>query len=103
MSATTNDAVATTTLPSAPTNVSARATSRKSIQITWTDTSSNEQGFVLEVLVRGKWQTLVTLPAGTTSYTHNGLKPRSSYTYRVAAYNQAGQSSFATMTTSVRT
>ena len=86
------------TPPSAPTGLVATAVSGNRVDLTWTDTSSNETGFRVLRCVGGKCTpivTLVSLPAGSTSFSDLTVQPRTIYRYRIQAYNSAGVASSA--------
>lgn len=92
------------TPPSAPSGLGAAAISRSQINLTWTDTSSNETGFAIE---RSKSATtgfsqIATVGAGVTTYPSTGLSRNTTYYYRVRSYNAAGYSAYST-TTSAKT
>jgi hypothetical protein len=63
------------------------AQAKRRIQLTWTDASSNEAGFVIERSVNGPdaWTEYATVGANVTSYTNTGLTPGTTYYYRVKA------------------
>ena len=86
----------TTTLPSAPANLLATAVSSNQINLTWTDTSSNETGFQLERSTDGaSFSALASTAGNTASYSDAGLAALTRYYYRVRASNAAGNSAFA--------
>jgi hypothetical protein len=79
--------------PSAPTGLAATAVSPLRIDLSWTDTSSDETGFRIERRpLGGSWSTIATLGANTTSYPDTGVTPDSTYYYRVVATNTYGDS-----------
>ncbi|MDQ1352162.1 MAG: hypothetical protein QG657_2468, partial [Acidobacteriota bacterium] len=86
-----------TTPPTAPGNLAATAT-QTSIKLTWTDNSNNEDGFRV---YRGTTSTNLTLRAtvgaNVTTYTDTGLARRTTYYYKVCAYNSAGESCSSTI------
>jgi len=80
--------------PAAPEILSATAQTGKSIKISWTDKSTNENGFKV-YRWDGKSSTTVvkigSLSSNSTSYTNTGLTSGTQYCYYVAAYNDAGE------------
>jgi hypothetical protein len=66
--------------------------------VTWTDNSSDETGFDIEIYSDSGFTTLVqatTASAGATSKAITGLSTYTSYWARVRAFNGAGNSSYA--------
>jgi hypothetical protein len=81
--------------PSAPAGLSASAVSKSQINLHWTDTSNNEDGFKIERATgKGSFSQIIVLGAGVTSYSDVGLSANTSYTYRVRAYNTGGNSGY---------
>src|SRR5262249_39940018 len=82
--------------PAAPSNLTAATASRTQIDLHWTRNSDNEDGFIVQRMEgqSGLWAEIHRLPAGSTSYSDTGLIPRTSYSYRVQAYNSDGLSAF---------
>ena len=60
-----------------------------SITLSWTDNATTETGFMLDWAVGGYWKPVAHLPAnpgvGRMTFTHTGLAPNTTYTYRVSA------------------
>jgi hypothetical protein len=78
------------TVPSPPANLSVTAVRADGFDFTWTDTSSNEQGFYL---YNADTQQIVrTLGQNTTFVAVSGLTCQTLYRFYVTAYNQSGQS-----------
>ncbi|GLI39819.1 fibronectin type III domain-containing protein [Geobacter hydrogenophilus] len=79
----------------APTGLAASATSNTAIRLTWTDNSSNEDGFKIERKLGddGAWSQINTVGAGITAYDDAGLVANNYYYYRVRAYNAANGNS----------
>jgi fibronectin type 3 domain-containing protein len=106
-------AVATVTTPAlapTPTNGQAVAVSTNSITISWTDNANNEDGFqIFRSVNAGAFTLLTSLPANTAaapstvSYTDPTVTPGTRYDYHVQAFNLAGYSDFAGITTATRT
>ncbi|MBP1750244.1 MAG: hypothetical protein H6Q52_2783, partial [Deltaproteobacteria bacterium] len=69
--------------------------SSSQINLSWTDNSTNEQGFKIE-RCQGSGCTnfgqIATVGANVTTYWNTGLTASTTYTYRVRAYNTAGDS-----------
>jgi fibronectin type 3 domain-containing protein len=77
--------------PLAPTETAA-APRVGAIELTWEDNSGDETGFIVQSATSGGgWNHLATLPAGSTTYDVTGLAAGQSYTFRVVAFNAAGQ------------
>ena len=101
-----NEASATTEaappppLPAAPTNLTAAATSNALINLTWTDNSSNEDGFKIErkIGAGGAYGEIATVGTGVTTYQNVGLQPNTVYFYQVRAYNAGGNSGYSNTT-----
>ncbi|MFA6232961.1 MAG: fibronectin type III domain-containing protein [Bacteroidota bacterium] len=99
-SAYTNTAEATTAAFSAPTNLQASTVSIDEVHLTWTDNSQNETAFIVEcTALGGPWQPRDTVPAGTTAFTVSGLIPFTSYSFRVAAMEDAISSAYSNTAT----
>jgi len=86
----------TPTTPNAPTNLHSSSVDKTTATLTWTDNSDNETGF--KVYQGTSTTPVATLDANVTSYTPTGLTPDTHYTYKVKAYNSAGESAVATTT-----
>ncbi len=81
--------------PSAPTGLDATNVSGTQNDLTWTDASSNEDGFKVERSTNGGAYTqIATTSAGATSYSDTGVSADNTYSYRVRAYNAGGNSSY---------
>ena len=73
----------------------ATVASFSSINVTWTDNSSNKETFVIERSINGGlFNPLATVSANTTARLDTGLSGSTTYCYRVAASNVGGASVF---------
>ena len=80
---------ADTQAPSVPTNLSATPVSSSQINLSWTASTDNVGVTGYKVFRNG---TQIATP-GTTSYQDTGLSPNTTYSYTVAAYDAAGNTS----------
>lgn len=66
------------------------------LTLSWTDASSNEDGFRIErrTGTSGTYQVLASVGANSASYTDQNLANSTTYCYRVLAYNSAGNSPY---------
>jgi len=88
------------TLPNAPSSLTATALSAgKGVNLAWKDNSNNEGGFQIERKTGSTWQVLATVPANTKSFTDASAARRTTYTYRVLAFNAAGGSAYSNQAT----
>ena len=90
-SATTRNAA-----PVMPSNLTATSISQSRIDLAWSDNSNNEEGFRIQRSPTGKgsWTVIANVPSNTTSYSNTGLKSKTTYYYRVRAFNDVGNSAF---------
>ncbi|MBE0427188.1 MAG: S8 family serine peptidase [Nitrospirae bacterium] len=90
----------------APTNLTASATSPTRVALSWSDNATGEDGYVIERMTAGEsWILLTLVPSGYSSYTDNTVAGNNTYTYRVRAFNNIGESfnsAEATVTTPAR-
>jgi len=79
--------VQATTLPAggvtAPSGPSADVVLNDEVRLSWTDNSTGETAYVVEVDSGGGFQDWASLPPDSTSYTVTGLSPATAYTFRV--------------------
>jgi streptogramin lyase len=94
-----NEASATTLPlpPVAPAGLMAKAASSSQINLSWTDNSSNETAFAIwRKSGTADFAPIAALPPNTTRYADTGLRPKTTYVYRVRASNNGGASAWAT-------
>ncbi len=91
---------------SKPSNLAANAISATSIVLSWKDNSDNEDGFRIQrrlgdcsLTNANIWSSLATKGANVTSHTNSGLLPDTMYSYRIRAYNPAGNSAWSNCAT----
>lgn len=90
------------TAPTAPSGLTATASGTSTVNLAWTDNSTNEWQFdVYRSTDNVVFSQIATLAAGSVTYSNIGLTPDTLYYYKVAAYNGRGQnfSSVANATT----
>jgi subtilisin family serine protease len=81
--------------PDAPSHLVAEARSETRIRLDWRDNSDDEEGFKIERKTEGgSFIQIDTVDANATSYVDRGLSATETYTYRVRAYNEVGDSSY---------
>ena len=82
--------------PVAPAGLSVMPASSSEMHLSWTDSSTNENGFSIERSPNGvdTWVELGFTTANTTTYTDTGLTQITNYHYRVSAYNVIGNSDY---------
>ena len=78
--------------PSSPTDLGFDTATSTTLKLNWVDTSNNEQGFKVYLVV-GNTRTLkATVPANNLSAVISGLSADQSYTFQVEAFNLVGSS-----------
>ncbi len=84
----------TVTLPTPPSNLTASVVSSSQINLSWTDTSSNEDEFHIErkIGAAGVWVDIFDTGPNVTAYSNTGLAGGTTYVYRVHSKNAAGES-----------
>jgi uncharacterized protein len=80
-------------VPAAPTSLQASAVSSSQINLSWTDNSTNEDGFeVWRTTGNGQHTVVVRTGPNVTSHSDTGLQPSTTYYYGVVAFNASGNS-----------
>jgi len=83
------------TIPSAPNNLIGQLLSTTSINLSWSDNSSNETGFKIERKSGvGNFSLISTISSGTNNFVDTGLSQNTTYTYRIFSYNDVGNSTY---------
>lgn len=84
-------------VPTAPSNMTATATSAAGINVTWQDTATNVGNFQLYRSSNNdqNFVMIATLPSTAFSYKDSGLFANATYYYKVNAVNVGGSSAFA--------
>lgn len=81
--------------PAAPTALNATTVSSSQINLTWTDNANNENGFKIEQSTDGtNFTQIATVGSNAISFSVTGLSASTTYSYRVASFNDAGNSAF---------
>jgi uncharacterized protein (TIGR02145 family) len=81
--------------PLAPVSLAAHWISPTQIEVSWSDVSTDEDGFKIErrAGIGGLFTKIGEVPANTTSYVDEGLLPEAEYFYWVTSFNINGSSS----------
>lgn len=82
------------TAPTAPTGLTAVPITESRIDISWTDTSSNETGFRVRRKIgsAGEWVVVATLNPDISTWQDTQLTPGTTYFYTVTSFNANGES-----------
>jgi hypothetical protein len=92
----------TPAVPVAPSNLSTAPASSSQINLSWIDNSTNESGFKIERCAGAgcaNFTQIATVNPDVTTFTNSGLAKSKSYSYRVRAYNAAGNSAYSNIAT----
>jgi subtilisin family serine protease len=82
------------TAPKAPLKMSAQVADPGAVELTWTDGSNNEQGFMIERAEKdgasiGSFDVIAEVGRSSTNYTDDSVASGVTYAYRVASFNVA--------------
>lgn len=83
--------------PAAPSALAVAVIGSTELDLTWTDNSSDEEGFSVERSPTGGgagFTQIATVGAGVTAYPDTGLNASTTYFYRVRAFNAGGNSAY---------
>jgi len=79
-------------IPNAPVNLSATVVSSSQIDLSWTDNSTDEDGFYVYYSTDSlNFSSKDSVNANITSYSANSLSAPTSYYFKVCSYNSAGE------------
>jgi len=96
--------VPVTTVPVAPSLLTATAPTPSAVNLTWIDNSDNENGFKIERSTDNiNFTEIATTSTSTTSYIDLAVSPVSLYYYRIRATNIIGDSPYTSPSTSITT
>ena len=84
------------TIPSTPSNLNAIAVSSVQINLTWTESSNNETGFVIERKINptSTWAQCGSVGPNVTTFSSTGLGASHTFYYRVYALGDLGASGY---------
>ena len=81
--------------PAAPSSLAATTVSSSQINLSWTDNANNENGFKVEQSTDGtNFTQIAMLGSNAVSFSVTGLSASTTYFYRVASFNDAGNSAY---------
>jgi hypothetical protein len=90
----------TVDVPVGPTGLTTIVTGSSKVVLFWNDNASKETGYIVESSTDGQtWTQLSKLPADSVDYTATGLAAGKTYQFRVAAYNDGGNSAYSNVAT----
>lgn len=78
--------------PGAPSNLVATVVSYSQIDLTWQDNSPDETGFYIYRKTTDSYSNIANIEANATFFNDTGLSPGTTYSYKVTAYNNGGES-----------
>jgi len=82
------------TIPSSPTELTANVISPTQVDLSWKDNAKNETGYKIErkLSSENSFSVIASVLADFTSYSDKSVALNTTYTYRVYAFNQVGNS-----------
>ncbi|MBT7409308.1 MAG: fibronectin type III domain-containing protein, partial [Methylococcales bacterium] len=88
--------VSFSSVPNSPTNLTVSDVNGWTVDLSWSDNSSNEDGFVVERSADGgnNFSEITRLNANVTSYRDDMVSENKTYHYRIKAFNNIAESSF---------
>jgi hypothetical protein len=90
------------TSPSAPSNLAVTSSTRSQVNLSWTDNSGNESGFIIQRSTNNAtWTQVGSVAAGATKFTDRNVKRNTTYYYRVYAWNSYGNSGYSNVASTV--
>jgi len=82
-------------LQAAPSNLTATLSGQTTINLAWKNNATSQTGFYVERSLNGStWLRIAAPGANATTYSDTGLARRTTYWYRVQAYNAIGTSAY---------
>jgi hypothetical protein len=80
--------------PATPSALMANAAASDRVQLSWTDNSDDEDGFIIERAPQGSgaWSEVARIGADRSSFENTGLEPETAYAFRVRAFSAGGTS-----------
>jgi len=80
-------------VPASPINLAIVSVTKSTIELSWIDNSTNEDGFIIErKIVGGTFTEIAQTDAEVSVFTDTQLTPSTEYSYRILAFNAAGKS-----------
>jgi hypothetical protein len=82
--------------PDAPTRLAVTSVTSSRISIRWRDNADTESGYQIERKTgsTGTWSQIASVGPNVSTFTDTTLKARTTYYYRVRAFNSGGTSSY---------
>ena len=94
-SSTSSSGGGTSSMPAAPTGMTVQSSNYNQVNTAWVDNATNETGYSVERSSDGvTFAVVASLGAGSTGYSDTAVSSKSTYYYRVRAYNGAGNSEY---------